>query len=181
MKIYRKKRISVRPFISMSARLIGPPKSVHYSSFMIQRQQSKFTDFYICWPSSPLTETLQNTTVIILVLDTTLALIVFFRGGGGGGALNSTWRGGAHFLRISTACSGTKWHFNALIRNKIFKNNRDTFLYFPWINSNLFRNFRSIFIPVREFRQKNGMYIGLYGSAPHPRLFFQEWYTIMPI
>ena len=36
---------------------------------------------------------------------------------GPGGHLNVTWRGGAHFLRISTTRLGKKLHFDTLFRN----------------------------------------------------------------
>ena len=75
---------------------------------------------------------------------------------GGEGHLNVTWRGGAHFLRVSTTHLGKKFAFwypvSEFLDYKTIGNNSLLFLktiaFYSWTNShNPFRNFWSIFIP----------------------------------
>ena len=79
---------------------------------------------------------------------------------GGGGHLKVTWRGGAHFLRVSTTRLGKKFAFwypvSRFLDYKTMENNRGinsllflkTIAFCFWTNSrNPFRNFWSSFIP----------------------------------
>ena len=104
-----------------------------------------------CWPE--ISEGTENDLAFLCFsefcssLEFVLASILFAFGPGG--HLNVTWRGGAHFLRVSTARLGKTFAIWYPVSEFLdYKTMGKTIAFCSWTNSHIpFRNFWSIFIP----------------------------------